>query len=103
MIKSTSHCNAIRLNVSISVFLESLMPQVHRLCLLQVRGKWARSRRSIQARQRERPMTVQYRRELEKCISTLQSGWTQGSDRTKCAPKVDAGEQGAWSQQDGCL
>lgn len=103
LIKSVSHSNAIKLNVSISVSLESLTPQVHRLCLLQIRGKWARSGRSIQARQGEWPMTVQYRRKLEKCVSTLQSGWTQRSHRAERAPKVDAGEQGAWSQQDGCL
>lgn len=81
----------------------SLSPQLHWLCLLQVWRKWARSRRSIQARQSERSMTVQYRRKLEKRISTLQSGWAQGSKWAESAPKVDTGEQGAWSQQDGCL
>lgn len=48
-------------------------------------------------------MTVQYRRELEERISTLQSGWAQRSKRAESAPKVDAGEQGARRQQDGCL
>ena len=35
---------------------------------------------------------------LEECVSTLQSGWTQGSNGAESAPKVDAGEQGARSQ-----
>lgn len=48
-------------------------------------------------------MTVEYRGKLEKRISTLQSGWAQGSKRAESAPKVDAGEQGARSQQDGSL
>lgn len=81
----------------------SLSPQLHSLCLLQVWRKRARSGRSIQARQSEWSMTVQYRRELEERISTLQSGWAQRSKRAESAPKVDAGEQGARRQQDGCL
>lgn len=44
----------------------SLSPQLHSLCLLQVWRKRARSGRSIQARQSEWSMTVQYRRELRK-------------------------------------
>lgn len=40
---------------------------------------------------------------LEKRISTLQSGWAQGSKRAESTPEVDTGEQGARSQQDGCL
>lgn len=48
-------------------------------------------------------MTVQYRRKLEECVSTLQSGWTQGSDGAESTPEVDAGEQGAGRQQDGRL
>lgn len=35
---------------------------------------------------------------LEKRVSTLQSGWAEGSDRAEGAPEVDAGEQGAGSQ-----
>lgn len=71
---------------------------VHRLCFLQIRGKWARGGRSIQARKSEWPMTVQNRRKLEKCVSTLQPGWTEGSNRAESAPEVDTGEQGARSQ-----
>lgn len=48
-------------------------------------------------------MAVQNGRKLEKCVSTLQSGWTEGSNRAEGAPEVDAGEQGARSQQDGRL
>lgn len=44
----------------------SLSPQLHWLCLLQVWRKWARSGRSIQARQSEWSMTVQYRRKLRR-------------------------------------
>lgn len=40
---------------------------------------------------------------LEKRISTLQSGWAQRSKRAESTPEVDTGEQGARSQQDGCL
>lgn len=47
-----------------------------------------------------KPLWVTY---LEKRISTLQSGWAQGSKRAESAPEVDAGEQGARSQQDGSL
>lgn len=43
-------------------------------------------------------MTVQNGRKLEKRVSTLQSGWAEGSDRAEGAPEVDAGEQGAGSQ-----
>lgn len=43
-------------------------------------------------------MTVQNRRKLEKCVSTLQPGWTEGSNRAESAPEVDTGEQGARSQ-----
>lgn len=41
---------------------------VHRLCFLQIWGKWARGGRSIQARKSEWPMTVQNRRKLRKKI-----------------------------------
>ena len=35
---------------------------------------------------------------LEECVSTLQPGWTQGSNRAESAPEVDTGEQGARRQ-----
>lgn len=40
---------------------------------------------------------------LEERVSTLQSGWAQGGDGAESAPEVDAGQQGARCQQDGCL
>lgn len=43
-------------------------------------------------------MTVQNRRKLEKCVSTLQPGWTEGSNRAESAPEVDTGEQRARGQ-----
>lgn len=84
--------------LAVPLSLGSFIPQVHRLCFLQIWGKWARGRRSIQARQSEWPMTVQNRRKLEKCVSTLQSGRTEGSNRAQSAPEVDTGEQRARSQ-----
>lgn len=89
--------NLIMLYNSVSFFLGS-HSTVHRLCFLQIWGKWARGGRSIQARQSEWPMTVQNRRKLEKCVSTLQPGWTEGSNRAESAPEVDTGEQGARGQ-----
>lgn len=35
---------------------------------------------------------------LEKCVSTLQPGWTEGSNRAESAPEVDTGEQRARGQ-----
>lgn len=44
----------------------SLNSQLYGLCLLQVWRKWARSGRSIQARQSEWSMTVEHRRKLRR-------------------------------------
>lgn len=69
---STAHfkCDHVEC-LAVPLFLGSFIPQVHRLCFLQIWGKWARGRRSIQARQSEWPMTVQNRRKLGKEVKHI--------------------------------
>lgn len=86
-----------------SLLANMSFPPVHVLCLLQVRGKWARGRGSIQSRQREWAVTVQHWWKLKERISTLQPCRTERSNRAEGTPEMNAGEQGTWGQQDGSL